>query len=111
MMGRNYVKGSWRHEKSVNCSSTNWCRWRVFIDLMGGLSTLKTMLRCDTSQDSQNATKFKVVDFITARKGSFGKVMFLYLSVILFTGGVSQHAIGGVHPTGRHTPWQTPQPS
>ena len=43
---------------------------------------------------------------ITARKRSCGKVMFLHLSVILFTGGgVSQHAMGGgVHPLGRHPP-------
>ena len=43
---------------------------------------------------------------VTARKWSCGKVMFLHLSVILFTdgGGVSQHAMGGVHPPGRR-PW------
>ena len=42
----------------------------------------------------QNVTK----RFITARKRSCGKVMFLHLSVILFTGGVSTSGCGGCLP-------------
>ena len=41
----------------------------------------------------------------TVRKRSFGKVMFLHLSVILFTGGLSVSVHAGIHPPGRH---QTP---
>ena len=35
---------------------------------------------------------------ITVRKRSCGKVMFLHLSVILFTGGVSASVHAGIHP-------------
>ena len=39
----------------------------------------------------------------------FAKVMFLHLSVILFTGGVSASVHAGIHTLlGRHTPGQTP---
>ena len=48
----------------------------------------------------------KLNQFIAARKWSCGKVMFYTcLSVILFTGGVSQHAMGRAD-----TPSQTPPP-
>ena len=41
---------------------------------------------------------------ITVRKRSCGKVMFLDLSVILFTGGVWPSACRDTHPWGRHPP-------
>ena len=49
----------------------------------------------------------------TIRNSSCGKVMILYLSVILFTRGcVSQHALGreGCTPPGSYLPGQTPTP-
>ena len=66
--------------------------------------------------------KNKVRDdiLITVRNRSYGKVMFLQASVILFTGQkgcVSQHALGKTppgqtppirHPLVRHPPGQTP---
>ena len=47
------------------------------------------------------------ISVVTVRKRSCGKVMFLHLSVILFTGGVvSQQAMRGcVHPLNRHPHW------
>ena len=40
---------------------------------------------------------------------SCGKVMFLHLSVILFTGGVSAPVHAGIHtPLGRHPPGRQP---
>ena len=42
--------------------------------------------------------------FITTRKQSCGKVMFLYPSVILFTGSVPL-GLGGVHPVVTPPPW------
>ena len=45
---------------------------------------------------------------ITARKRSCGKVMFLHLLVILFT-GVSTPGSGGVHPLDTHPPGHTPR--
>ena len=43
---------------------------------------------------------------------SCGKVMFLHLSVILFTGGVSAPVHAGIHiPLGRHPPGRHPPPA
>ena len=41
---------------------------------------------------------------ITVRKRSYDKVMFLHLSVILFTGGVSAPVHAGIHPLGQTPP-------
>ena len=46
---------------------------------------------------------------VTFRKRSCGKVMFLYLSVILFTGGVYTLPLADTpHPPGRHPPRHPP---
>ena len=40
---------------------------------------------------------------------SWGKVMFVHVSVILFTGGcLPQCMLGYTHPLGRHLPWVGP---
>ena len=47
--------------------------------------------------------------FLPPANEVWGKVMFLHLSVILFTGGVSARLHAGMHtPSGRHPPRQTP---
>ena len=70
----------------------------------------------------ENAVYYMVLLFLPPANEVWGKVMFLHLSVILFTGEccVFQHATGGggvvsasgpggVHPQGHtHTPGQTP---
>ena len=48
-----------------------------------------------------NLCIFRGLGIITARKRSCGKVMFLHLRVILFTGGVS---VREIHPPGQRLP-------
>ena len=59
------------------------------------------VIRHITQTDTETETEANFTHIFTVRQRSCGKVMFLHLSVILFTGG-------GVHPPGRHPLTDTP---
>ena len=65
-----------------------------------------------TAKLSQYRTSFGTLLIFTARKRSCGKVMFLHLSVILFTGGCIPGCNGGLCTPPRQTPppRKTPSP-
>ena len=65
----------------------------------------------NVSDNIQKPKKICVSSFITVRNSSCGKVIFLHLSVILFTGGVSAKTPPGQTSLARQTPpaRQTPQ--
>ena len=54
-------------------------------------------------------TRNDMAYIFTVRKRSCEKVMFLHLSVILFTGGRGVHPPWQTQPPGRHTPSPTPR--
>ena len=71
---------------------------------LGPLDTPKMCLIVVTIQTHQNKR-----NLLPPANDVWGKVMFLHLSVILFTGGgVYPSMQWGRHPLGRHPPRQTP---
>ena len=74
-------------------------------------STCLTKVYFDICTDSVLVIDPILLFFFTAHKRRYGKVMFLHLSVILFTGGVSASGSGWVSASGSGglcTPGQTP---
>ena len=64
------------------------------------------------TNDSEKKTAFKsgsqAAYYYYRPQRSYGKVMFLHLPVILFTGGrlpTGRHPLGQTPPLGRHLPW------
>ena len=82
--------------------------------MSGSCSTMNSQLLRNTqtvfmSFDVVSIRAIRIL-IVTVRKRSCGKVMFLHLSVILSTGGVSAPVHAGIHPPPKQTPQEADTP-
>ena len=100
--GNAVIPRQWGHE--FHRRPAHRCRlgrsiWQIFCWLPWGW---RLEACCPLMPKPVQLKRLGEIGFITVRKRSGGKVMFLHLSVILSTGVVSAPVHAGIHPLGRH---------